>query len=403
MEDNNLFKAKIRLLNHLLNAGYLNDIRLFKAFLALPLKEFIPKSCIKYSNVYEDSPSLFYFDKSNPENIRTISAPHMITIMIQNLMLKEDDNLLILGAKSGYIAALAHQLAPKGKIKILEANSRIAKITSKNLSKINVQENIEVIVKNPLEGLPELKPWTKILVTGSIRTHRIYPLLKQLDSDYGVLFAPIGEDAIQTYTQIHRNSDQYYAEEQLFVKFTPLITQLQIDEFQLITDYEILEQEDEEIKESEEGKVLLKYKKKLSREILKSPTRSEFLGDSTDIKLLDIYIAFLDYLNQSCEKLKEEKGLRYWYNSVENFNLLLQLIKDSKNNIQIEVREMEKSLKQLKYLNLEWLELEKKNNIEENFETKKKKILHQHLIEIGSLQKAVQEQLKKIHLIKDYL
>ncbi|MHA1191793.1 MAG: hypothetical protein ACTSP9_05790 [Promethearchaeota archaeon] len=84
MEDNNLFKSKIRLLNHLLHAGYLNDIRLFKAFLSLPLKEFIPKRCIKYSKIYEDAPSLFYFDKTNPENMRTISAPHMITIMIQN-------------------------------------------------------------------------------------------------------------------------------------------------------------------------------------------------------------------------------------------------------------------------------------------------------------------------------
>lgn len=393
MEDNKIFKNKIRLLNHLLQAGYLNDIRLFKAFLSLPLKDFIPKRCIKYSKIYDDAPSLFYFDKRNPENIRTISAPHMITIMIQNLMLKEDDDLLILGAKSGYIAALAHHLAPKGKIKILEANSHIAKITSKNLSKINLQEDIEVIVKNPLEGLPELKPWQKILVTGSIRTRRIYPLLKQLDSDYGVLFAPIGEDIIQTYTQILRDSDQYIAEEQLRVKFTPLITQIEIDELHLITDYEILEQEDDDIKEPEETKISLKYKTNIFDETVR---KSEFLGKTSKIKPVNIYIAFLEYLNQSIDRLKLDKGLKNWFNSIENFNLIILLIKNSKDKVIIEVGDMEKSLKQLKNMNKNWLELEKKNNHEESFNTKKTKILHDHLLEMENFQKAVHKQLKKL-------
>ena len=394
MEDNNLFRSKIRLLNHLLNARYLSDIRLFKAFLSLPLKEFIPKRCIKYSKIYEDAPSLFYFDKTNPENIRTISAPHMITIMLQNLMLKEDDDLLILGAKSGYIAALAHHLAPKGKIKILEANSLIAKITSKNLSKINLQGNIEVIVKNPLEGLPELKPWQKILVTGSIKTLRIYPLLKQLDPDHGVLFAPIGEDIIQTYTQILRDSDQYYAEDQLQVKFTPLITQLEIDEFQLITDYEVLEQEDNENKEPEETNLSLKYSTNIFDEIGR---KSKFPGKANEIKPVNIYIAFLEYIIQSIDGLNHDKGLKNWLNSIENFDLLLQLIKNSKDTVKIEVVEMEKYLKQLKNQNKNWLELEKRNNYDESYQTKKIKILHEHQLEMKNFQKVVSRQLKKLN------
>jgi len=394
MEDNNLFRSKIRLLNHLLNARYLSDIRLFKAFLSLPLKEFIPKRCIKYSKIYEDAPSLFYFDKTNPENIRTISAPHMITIMLQNLMLKEDDDLLILGAKSGYIAALAHHLAPKGKIKILEANSLIAKITSKNLSKINLQGNIEVIVKNPLEGLPELKPWQKILVTGSIKTLRIYPLLKQLDPDHGVLFAPIGEDIIQTYTQILRDSDQYYAEEQLQVRFTPLITQLEIDEFQLITDYEVLEQEDNENKEPEETNLSLKYSTNIFDEIGR---KSKFPGKANEIKPVNIYIAFLEYIIQSIDGLNHDKGLKNWLNSIENFDLLLQLIKNSKDTVKIEVVEMEKYLKQLKNQNKNWLELEKRNNYDESYQTKKIKILHEHQLEMKNFQKVVSRQLKKLN------
>ncbi len=392
MENNNYFKAKIGLLYHLFNAGYLNDIRLFKAFLTLPLREFIPKRCIKFSKIYDDAPSLFYFDKTNPENIRTISAPHMITIMIQNLMLKEDDDLLILGAKSGYIAALAHQLAPKGKIKILEANSLIAKITNKNLSRINLQGSIEVIVKNPLEGLPELKPWQKILVTGSIKTRRIYPLLKQLDTDHGVLFAPIGEDLIQTYTQIIRDSDKYFAEEQLQVRFTPLITQLEIDEFQLITDHKVLEKEDIENKASEESNISLKY----ITNTFETERKSEFPRKTSVIKPVNIYIAFLEYMNQSIEGLKHDKGLKNWLNSINNFNLILQLIKNSKDTVKIEVGDMEKSLKYLKNQNKTWLELEKKNIYEESYKTEKIKILDEHLLEMENFQKMVVKQLKKL-------
>jgi len=394
MEDNNLFRDKIRLLNHLLYSGYLNDIRLFKAFLSLPLKEFIPKRCIKYSKIYEDAPSLFYFDKDDPESIRTISAPHMITIMIQNLMLKDDDDLLILGAKSGYIAALAHYLAPKGKIKILEANSRIAKITSKNISKLNLQDDIEVIVKNPLEGLPEFEPWQKILVTGSIKTRRIYPLLKQLDSNYGVLFAPIGEDTIQTYTQIQRETDQYIAEDQLQVKFTPLITQLEIDEFQLITDTEVLEQIDIEDKESDEINISLKYRTNPTDRAEGTPN---FLDKTRVIKPNDIFIAFLEYIHHSIEKLKNDNGLKNWLNSIENFELILLLIKNSKDKVKINIGDMEKSLTQLKFLNKNWLDLEKEKKNEENFQSKKNDIVHDHLFELENLQELVGKQLKKLN------
>jgi protein-L-isoaspartate O-methyltransferase len=313
--------------------------------------------------------------------------------MIQNLMLKDDDDLLILGAKSGYIAALAHQLAPNGKIKILEANSLIAKITSKNLSKINLQKNIEVIVKNPLEGLPELKPWQKILVTGSIKTHRIYSLLNQLDPEHGVLFAPIGEDLIQTYTQIIRDSDQYFAEEQLQVRFTPLITQLEIDEFQLITDHEVLEKEDNENEASEENKISLKYVTNTFDLVRKS----EFSGKTSEIKPVNIYIAFLEFMNQSIEELKYDKGLKNWLNSINNFDLILQMIKNSKDTVKIEVGDMEKSLKYLKNQNKAWLELEKKIIYKESYKTEKIKILDEHLLEIENFQKMVAKQLKKLH------
>ena len=168
----------------------------------IPLEKFIPEQYINSVQLYEDRPALFYYDETNPKNYRTISAPHMIVIMLQGLSLNRNDDLLILGAKSGYIAALAHKLAPKGDIVILEANSEIARITKQNLEKLKLDENIKIVVKNPLYGMAELSPWQKILVTGAIEQSKINPLLHQLDEDGGVLFAPVGLEMVQTYTQI---------------------------------------------------------------------------------------------------------------------------------------------------------------------------------------------------------
>ncbi|GAH55554.1 unnamed protein product, partial [marine sediment metagenome] len=181
MENRKLFRSKIQLLFTLYFNGYLRDIRLFKAFLDVPLKDFIPKEIQDQVRIYNDAPVLFYFNKERPETLRTISAPHMISIMLQELILNDNDDLLILGAKSGYIAALAHKLAPNGRIVIIEANPKIANVTLENLRKANLLEKVEVIIRNPLLGLHERYPWQKILVTGAIKEDRISTLLQQLD------------------------------------------------------------------------------------------------------------------------------------------------------------------------------------------------------------------------------
>ena len=241
MENNNIFEAKIHLLFSLIGNGYLKDSRLFKAFLDVNLEEFVPAEFAYQVRLYDDHPALFYHQ--NKFNYRTISAPHMISIMLQGLALKHSkDDLLILGAKSGYIAALAHELAPEGKITILEANAEVARITTENLERLNYQDKIKVIVKNPLDGMPDLAPWQKILVTGAIRQERIYPLLNQLDPKEGVLFAPIGEEPVQIYTQVLRINDEYFGKKQLQVRFTPLMTDIELDELELITDFDEFEE-----------------------------------------------------------------------------------------------------------------------------------------------------------------
>lgn len=396
MESTNNFYSKIQLLLSLLYNGYLKDIRLFKAFLDVRLDNFIPKEILPSVRIYDDAPVLFYYEKEHPENLRTVSAPHMITIMLQNLILNENDDLLILGAKSGYIAALAHKLAPKGKIVILEANSRIAKITQENIESLGLSDEIDILVKNPLKGLPEMGPWKKILVTGAIKQEKIYRLLEQLDENYGVLFAPIGEDFIQVYTQILRINNSYYGKKHLSVRFTPLITQIEIDELRLITDIEEIEDYNQPKSESKKDsdQISITYAKDIIEDINLEPKLKEI---STEIHPKNIFLAFLENMDNSIIILKNTHNIEQWTNFIENFRTLIEIFKKYKRGIKVNVANIELSLNKIEsyLLVAKNIELDK-NSSEKEILNGEIDIFQKQKKEIEKLQEYIENEINKI-------
>ncbi|MFX1497186.1 MAG: hypothetical protein ACFFBH_06650 [Promethearchaeota archaeon] len=396
MESTNNFYSKIQLLLSLLYNGYLKDIRLFKAFLDVKLDNFIPKEILPSVRIYDDAPVLFYYEKERPENLRTVSAPHMITIMLQNLILNENDDLLILGAKSGYIAALAHKLAPKGKIVILEANARIAKITQKNIDRLGLSDEIKILVKNPLKGLPEMGPWKKILVTGAIRQEKIYRLLDQLDQNYGVLFAPIGEDFIQVYTQILRSNNNYYGKKHLSVRFTPLITQIEVDELRLITDIDEIEEFNNNKSESKKdlNQISITYTKDIIEDINLEPKLKEI---STEIRPRNIFLALLENMDDSIKILKNTHNLEQWMNFIENFRTLIEIFKKYKKGIKVNVTNIELSLNKIKsyLLVAKNIELDKKN-LEKEILDREIDLFQKQMKEIEKLQEYIEIEINKI-------
>ena len=394
LENRYYFGSKIQLLFTLLTNGYLKDIRLFKAFLRVKLEEFVPKDILPQVRLYLDSPVVFFYDKDYHETVRTISAPHMISIMLQELRLKANDDLLILGAKSGYIACLAHKLSPNGKIIILEANPKIAKITSDNLKKLSLDNHIKVIIQNPLLGYPDLVPWQKILVTGAIKEEYIYPLLEQLDSEEGVLFAPIGEDLVQVYTQIIRNGDDFFGKKILDVRFTPLITKVDLDNLKLEKDIEPTSSIDINQDQSrlDSKNITIDYSMKILDEVQLGPN-SEVKRDKIDPE--DIFKTFLEYIDFTIDGLKQGKDVTQWNDSIYNFEILLEILKKIKNNIKVDIQTLYDSFGQIKQ---RIKEFEKENKLKQILSENNYNIFDKELKEVNLFQKKVKDEI--LNLIK---
>lgn len=394
-----LTSRKKRLLDLLITNDLLRDKRLIQAFMEVKLEDFIPKKYIDFYKLYQDIPNLFYYQ--NSENYRTISAPHMITIMLQGLSLEKNDDLLILGAKSGYIAALAHKLCPNGEIIILEANSDIAKITLENLKKLNLDNNIDVIVKNPLEGMPNLSPWQKILVTGAIKQQRIHPLLIQLDPKEGVLYAPIGEDFIQIYTQILRIGDNYYGKRKLQVRFTPLMTKIELDDLELITDFEEIEIKDDPNKVDKTlERINDKYGKKISINYASRILDDIELEQDSDIRSFDLnqrdkLIKKLKKIEKLIKKLKNEDDIEKRFNYIHATETQVENLKQYKKSFNIKIKRIQSMLNQLSAFNFIIKELEKKEI--DNAIEKKLQLLNLLFNEINKFQEFINEEIKRLN------
>lgn len=386
-------EKKRRLLDSLVKNEILRDKRLYKAFLEVPLENFIPKKFMPYAKLYSDVPNVFYYDESNPRSYRTISAPHMITIMIQGLALEPSDDLLILGAKSGYISALAHKLAPKGEIIILEANSDIAKVTADNLEKLNLDSNITVLVKNPLHGMPELSPWQKILVTGAIKQSKIHPLLKQLDPNDGVLYAPIGEDFIQFYTQILRINEEFFGKRQLQVRFTPLVTQLELNELELITDFDELKPKKEDSQIDQPERIEVKYASKIFEEVKLQP---ELELKPVDIKQRDNIISHLEDIEKSVKNLKKEGDIENYFNYIEEIESNLEILMSYKKIFELKLKKMQNMLNRIRSYNIMRKDLENREKDDSTVIDERIELVNKQIEEVNDFHEILRDEIERI-------
>lgn len=200
-----------KLVENLKLEGRINSKEVEKAFLEIPREKFVPESYEEYA--YLDQPLEI-------GNGQTISAPHMIAIMVEALEIKKGQKILEIGAGSGYHAAIVSKLVgPKGHVYSIERFKDLAENAKRNLKKTNIT-NVTIEIGDGSEGLPKHAPYDSIYLTCAAPDVPP-PLLGQL-KDEGKLLIPIGQ-IICTLELIQKEKDEVITKDLGGCMFVPLV------------------------------------------------------------------------------------------------------------------------------------------------------------------------------------
>ncbi len=173
-------------------------------------------------SAYDDSPLPTLYGQ-------TISAPHMVAIMNEELDLKEGQKVLEIGAGSGYHAAVcAEVVTPSGRkaqghVFTVEYRPELAEMARKNLELGGYADRVSVIQGDGSLGYPPKAPFDRILVTAAAPDVP-EPIKEQLILG-GKMIIPIGPPySIQKLYSVERIYEtKYRTTPKGDVVFVPLI------------------------------------------------------------------------------------------------------------------------------------------------------------------------------------
>ncbi|QDA31864.1 protein-L-isoaspartate(D-aspartate) O-methyltransferase [Thermococcus indicus] len=163
----------------LVREGIIKSAAIREAFLRYPRHLFVEKRYRDYAHVDEPLPI--------PAG-QTVSAPHMVAIMLELAELGPGMNVLEVGTGSGWNAALIAELV-KGDVYTIERIPELVEFARRNLEQAGVK-NVHVFLGDGTKGFPPKAPYERIIVTaGAPKVPE--PLLEQLKPG-GRLIIPVG-------------------------------------------------------------------------------------------------------------------------------------------------------------------------------------------------------------------
>ena len=200
-------KEREILLNYLERENYLRTPQVRKAMEEVDRRDFVRTS--DKLSAYDDTPLSI-------GQGQTISAPHMVAMMLEELRLNENDNLLEIGSGCGYHAAVASRLVSK--VTTIERIPYIYELACENLESY---DNIKIINGDGSRGFMDNCPYQKIMVTcGAPRVPP--PLIDQLEIG-GLLVIPVGGRVVQELLTVERTTDGISVLRRPGVAFVPMI------------------------------------------------------------------------------------------------------------------------------------------------------------------------------------
>ncbi len=202
-----------KLIKKLISSGYIHSDEVIEAFRQIPRENFVPEDHKLFS--YSDTPLRIGKEQ-------TISAPHMVGMMLELLELEKGDKVLEVGAGSGYHAAMAaHIIGEGGHVYTIEYIEELASRARANIESIGFQNRITVINADGSKGLPEHAPYDRIMVAcGAPDVPQ--PLMDQL-KEGGIIILPVGSGYYQKLIRVRKMDGKFIKEDHGGCAFVPMV------------------------------------------------------------------------------------------------------------------------------------------------------------------------------------
>ena len=189
----------------------IRDPHIVRAMEIIPRHKFVPYTKPLYA--YGDGPLPI-------GQGQTISQPYITAYMTELLQLRPGDRVLEVGTGSGYQAALLSCVCEEVfSMEIISAHSARARKVLEELQ----YTNVHLRLGDGRQGWAEAAPFDRIIVTAAARNRVPPALLEQLGAD-GRLVIPLGKTVYSQRLLVYsRREDQLIEEEDLAVRFVPLV------------------------------------------------------------------------------------------------------------------------------------------------------------------------------------
>lgn len=179
-----------------------------------------------------------YFDEPLPlgDTGQTISAPHMVTIMLEEAELCPGLKVLEIGTGSGYNAALIAEIVSKRAKEIdqplvvtIERNAKLVQFAKENVKRAGFEKTVQVVEGDGSLGYPQESNemiYDRIFVTAGAPF--IPPFLEKQLKPEGIILVPVGEMPYQTLikakkVEITRKKFELKKQKLMGVMFVPLL------------------------------------------------------------------------------------------------------------------------------------------------------------------------------------
>ncbi|MDQ2901564.1 MAG: protein-L-isoaspartate(D-aspartate) O-methyltransferase [Acidobacteriota bacterium] len=207
----NLDFAKLRteMVDKQLRERGIHDERVLAVMGVIPRERFIPEE--EWARAYGDEPVPIGYGQ-------TISQPFMTAFMAQALELTGDENVLDIGAGSGYHAAVLGQLAKR--VISIEIVPELAQFAQENLVRAGLIRNITVVQGDGGAGFPERAPFDAISVAAGAPD--VPPRLLDQLNDPGRLVIPVGPLEDQELRLVTKRGGRIESRVVTLCRFVPL-------------------------------------------------------------------------------------------------------------------------------------------------------------------------------------